>query len=81
MDENLAKSFDRSRALLFGLLQSYLLDGNALKSCPLTQLRDSLSLENKYKFAMESNKEEVNKILEQHEVCFNKRFTYNFSPE
>jgi len=73
MDEILAKSYDRSRALLFGLLQSCLLEGNALESCPLAQLRNTLSFEEKYHYSMELSKEEVNKILEQHEECFKNR--------
>ena len=73
MDEALEKSFDCSRSLLFGLLQSCLLEGNALKSCPLSQLRISLSSDEKYHYAMKLSKDEVDKILEQHEKCFNKR--------
>jgi len=75
MDANLAKSFNRSRALLFGLLQSCLLEDNALESCPLVQLRNSLSFDEKYNYAMGLSEEEVNRILEQHEECFRKRIT------
>ena len=77
MDDIIAKSSDRSRSLLFGLLQSCLLEGNALESCPLAQLRNSLSLEEKYNCAMSSSDEEVHKILEQHDECFRKRITAN----
>jgi hypothetical protein len=73
MDDTVEKSFDRSRSLLFGLLQSCLLEGNALKSCPLSQMRNSLSFDEKYHYAMELSKEAVDKILEQHEECFKKR--------
>ena len=73
MDYIIEESTDRSRSLLFGLLQSCLLEGKALESCPLAQLRNSLSLEEKYRYAMESSKEEIHKILEQHEECFKKR--------
>ena len=73
MDDILAKSFNRSRSLLFGLLQSCLWEGDALESCPLTHLRNTLSLEEKYNYTMELGDEEVNKILEKHEECFNKR--------
>jgi len=73
MSDILTKSFDRSRSLLFGLLQSCLLEGNALESCPLAQLRNTLSFDEKYHYAMEMGKEEVDKILEQQEVCFKKR--------
>ena len=73
MDDIIAKSSDRSRSLLFGLLQSCLLEGNALESCPLAQLRNTMSLEEKYNYAMSSSDEEVHKILEQHDECFKKR--------
>jgi len=73
MDDFIAKSSDRSRELLFGLLQSCLLEGNALESCPLAQLRNTLSLEEKYDYAMKSSEEEVHKVLEQHDECFKKR--------
>ena len=73
MDDLLEKSSDRSRSLLFGLLQSCLLEGNALENCPLAHLRSTLSLEEKYHYAMESSDEEVHKILEQHDECFKKR--------
>ena len=73
MDVIIEKSSDRSRSLLFGLLQSCLLEGNALESCPLAQLRNTLSFEEKYHYSMELSEEEVHKILEQHEECFKKR--------
>ena len=73
MSDILTKSSDRSRSLLFGLLQSCLLEGNALESCSLAQLRNTLSFEEKYYYAMESSEEEVHKILEQHDECFKKR--------
>ena len=73
MDDIIAKSSDRSRSLMFGLLQSCLLEGNALESCPLAKLRNTLSIVEKYHYAMESSEEEVLKILEQHDECFKKR--------
>ncbi len=39
------------------------------QACP----RNILSLEEKYNYTMELGDEEVNKILEKHEECFNKR--------
>ena len=73
MDPILEKSFDRSRSLLFGLLQFCLLEGNALDTCPLEQLRKTLSFEEKYRYAMGLSDEDINKVLEKHEECFNKR--------
>ena len=75
MNDVLAKTYELSRALLFGLLQSCLLEGNALGSCPLAHLRKALSLNEKYHYSMELSEEEVHKILEHHEVCFRKRIT------
>ena len=75
MDDIIAKSSDRSRSLLFELLQSCLLEGNALESCPLAQLRNTLSLEEKYNCAMSSSDEEVHKILEPLVDRFRKRIT------
>ena len=73
MDSILEKSFDRPRSLLFGLLQSCLFSGYAKDSCPLLQLRNRLSLEEKYDYVMELSAEEVHNILKQHEECYEKR--------
>ena len=73
MDLILEKSFDRQRSLLFGLLQACLFSENAKDSCPLSQPRNSLSLEEKYNYVMELSAEEVNNLLEQHEKCYQKR--------
>jgi hypothetical protein len=73
MDSILEKSFDRQRSLLFGLLQSCLFSEAAKDSCPLSQLRDSLSLEEKYDYVMGLSDKEVDNILEQHEECYTKR--------
>ena len=73
MDSILDKSFDRSRSLLFGLLVSCLFSEKAKDSCPLTQRRNSLSLEEKYDYVMELSDEVVHDILEQHEECYEKR--------
>jgi hypothetical protein len=81
MDDILAKSSDRSRSLLFGLLQSCLLEGNALESCPLAELRNTLTLEEKYQYTMKLSEEELNKILEQHEECFKKRIITSVQSE
>jgi hypothetical protein len=75
MDDIIAKSSDRSRSLMFELLQSCLLDENALESCPLAQQCNTLSLEEKYNCAMSSSDEEVHKIREQPDDRFRKRIT------
>ena len=73
MDSILEKSFDRSRSLLFGLLQSCLFSEDAKDSCPLSQLRNRLSLDEKYDYVMKLSDEVVHNILEQHEECYGKR--------
>jgi hypothetical protein len=73
MESILEKSFDRSRSLLFGLLQSCLFSEDAKDSCPLSQLRNHLSLEEKYTYVMELSTEEVHSILEQHRKCYEER--------
>ena len=75
MDSILDKSFDRPRFLLFGLLASCPFSDKAKDSCPLTQLRNSLSLDEKYDYVMELSDEEVHDILEQHEECYEKRIS------
>ena len=73
MDSILEKSFDRQRSLLFGLLQACLFSEDAKDSCPLSQLRNRFSLEEKYDYVMELSDKEVDNILEQHEECYTKR--------
>ena len=73
MDSILEKSFDRQRSLLFGLLQACFFSEDAKDSCPLSQLRDRLSLEEKYDYVMGLSDKEVDNILEQHEECYTKR--------
>jgi hypothetical protein len=73
MDSNFKKEFDRQRSLLFGLLQGCFFSEDAKGNCPLSQLRDSLSLEEKYDYVMRLSDKEVDNILEQHEECYTKR--------
>jgi hypothetical protein len=73
MDSILEKSFDRSRSLLFGLLQSCLFSEKAEDSCPLSELRNNLSLEEKYDYVMKLSEKEVHSILEQHKECYEKK--------
>jgi hypothetical protein len=73
MDSILEKSFDRSRSLLFGLLHSCLFSEDAKDNCPLSQLRNRLSLDEKYEYVMKLSDEVIHNILEQHEECYEKR--------
>ena len=75
MDSNLKKSFDSSRGLLFGLLVNCIFSAGAKESCPLTELRSSLSTEKKYEYVMGLSDEEVKSILLQHEECYEKRLS------
>jgi len=75
MDSILEKSYDRPRALLFGLLVNCLFPTRTNESCPLWGLRKSLSIEEKHKYTMGLSNEEVNSILAQHEECYEKRLS------
>ena len=73
MDSTLKKSLDSSRGLLFGLLVNCIFSEGAKESCPLSELRSSLSTEEKYEYVMGLSDEEVKSILVQHEECYEKR--------
>ncbi len=73
MDSILETSLDRSKALLFGLLVNCIFSENAERDCPLRELRNNLSIENKHDYIMELSKEEANSILVQHEECYQKK--------
>ena len=73
MDSISKKAFDQSRSLLFGLLRSCLFSRNAKDACPIAQVRNRLSLEEKYDYVMKLSAEEVQNILEQHEECYEKK--------
>jgi hypothetical protein len=75
MDLTLKKSLDSSRGLLFGLLVNCIFSEGAKESCPLSELRSSLSTEEKHKYVMGLSDEEVKNILLQHEECYEKRFS------
>ncbi len=75
MDSTLEKSADRSRGLLFGLLVNCIFSKSALESCPLGELRNNLSLDEKYDYVAELSDEEVKSILSQHEECYEKRLS------
>jgi hypothetical protein len=75
MDSTLKKSLDSSRGLLFGLLVNCIFSEGAKESCPLSELRSSLSTEEKHKYVMGLSDEEVKNILLQHEECYEKRFS------
>ena len=78
MDSNLEKSLDSSRALLFGVLTNCIFSSNENDSCPLFDLRNSLSIEQKYDYVMGLSKEEVALMLAKHKDCFQKKFSGEF---
>jgi hypothetical protein len=80
MDSILEKSSDSSRALLFGVLTNCIFSSIESDSCPLFDLRNSLSIEQKYDFVMGLSKEEVALMLTKHEGCFQKKFSEEFQP-
>ena len=73
MDSNLKKSLDSSRGLSFGLLVNCIFSEGAKESFPLSELRSSLSIEEKHEYVMGLSDEEVKNILLQHEECYEKR--------
>ncbi|NOQ66236.1 MAG: hypothetical protein GQ556_03345 [Desulfobacterales bacterium] len=73
MDSNLKKSLDSSRGLSFGLLVNCIFSESAKEICPLSELRSSLSIEEKHEYVMGLSDEEVKNILLQHEECYEKR--------
>lgn len=74
MESILEKSSEKSRALLFGLLLNCVFLSGAKKDCPLSEKRNSLSLEEKYKYVMGLHIEEIKSILCLHEKCYEQRF-------
>ena len=59
MDSSLKKSFDSSRGLLFGLLVNCVFSAGAKEDCPLSELRNNFSTEEKYTYVMGLNDAEV----------------------
>jgi hypothetical protein len=76
MDAIMEKSSDRSRSMLFGLLISCLLFDETMSDCPLTHLRESLTLEEKYDFVMELDKQEVDSLVRLHTKCFSMKISH-----
>ena len=81
MNTILKKSSKHSRGLLFGLLTNCIFSNNETENCPLFELRDFLSIEEKYDFVMGLNKEEVTTLLMHHEYCFEYRLSGGFIQE
>ena len=75
MDSILEKSLDRPRALLFGLLVNCIFATEANESCPLSEIRNSFSIEEKHRYVMGLRAVEVKSILVQHEECYEKRLS------
>ena len=69
MDLTIEKSMDRSKSELFGLLLSCLFSEEVKTKCPLSRLRSSLTIEEKYNYVKKLRQEEVKKILNQHTKC------------
>ena len=78
MDTILEKSYERSRSVLFGLLISCLFSEEAKSKCPLSRLRNNLSIEEKYDLVLELSEDEVSTVLEKHGKCFEKRLFASF---
>jgi hypothetical protein len=75
MDSTLKKSLDGSRGLLFGLLVNCIFSEAVKESCPLSELRSSLSTEEKHEYVIGLSDEEVKSILVQHKECYEERLS------
>ena len=75
MDSILEKSLDRPRGLLFGLLVNCIFAAEANESCPLSEIRNNFSTEEKHRYVMGLRDAEVKSILVQHEECYEKRLS------
>ena len=65
-----------SRSIVFGLLVNCILStSNNCADCPLIELRNNLSIEKKHEFAMRLSDEEIEKFLEHHKYCYDKRLS------
>ena len=71
---------DNDRDLLFGLLLNCISSKEAHESCPLRDLRNNLSIEEKYQYALGLNDAEVKNILAQHEECYEKLHKKRYKP-
>ena len=75
MDSISENSLDRPRGLLFGLLANCIFFAEASESCPLSEIRNSFSIEEKHRYVMGLSDAEVKSILVQHEECYEKRLS------
>jgi len=78
MNSIVKKSSGHSRSLLFGLITHCIFSNNEKENCPLFELRNSLSIEEKYDFVMGLDKDEVKILLMHHEHCFENRLAGGF---
>ena len=74
MESILEKSPERARNLLFGLLVNCVFSTGTGENCPLLEMRNNLSLEEKHKYVMRLSIEEIKSILFLHEECYEQRF-------
>jgi len=73
MDITKEKYWDRSRSELFGLLLSCLFSDEVKNKCFLSQLRSSLTIEEKYNYVMKLKEAEIKKILARHAECLKRK--------
>lgn len=77
MDSMLITPSNPSRSIVYGLLVNCLFPKNKQNcaDCPLKELRSNLSIEKKHEFAMGFRDEELEKFLEHHKDCYDKRLS------
>ena len=75
MNSILGKSYNDSRAQLFGLLINCFFSPSEKESCPLSELRNNFSTEEKYEYVMGLTNDEIKCMLLQHEDCYERRLS------
>jgi hypothetical protein len=73
VDSIINTHIDYSRGLLFGLLANCIFSAELEEICPLSELRISLSIEEKHSYVMGLSDEKVQSMLMKHEQCYEKR--------
>jgi len=69
------KSSVKYRALVLGLLANCNFFKGASANCPLSEIRNNASDEEKYQYAMGLSDEEIMKILAYHNECYERRMS------
>ena len=77
MNSMLITPSNPSRTIVFGLLLNCLFStsNQNCADCPVKELRCNLSIKKKHEFVMGLKDEELEKFLEHHKYCYDKRLS------